>query len=225
MKKIVVCFSGGLNSSTALLLTRAYHSEKQVVAFYVNFGNIFSEKINVMQKFCKSYKISLYEYCMPLSINKYDYSLDFFEQKEILYSDPDMLPFKYGVILSLAISFSEYVNSEFVVIGNSVENQLLYLDSKELFIENFSRTTSMGTTNKIKIIAPFYNMTKDSVVALGLNLNVPYELTRSCKDEFKSRPCLTCNSCINRSIAFIKNKIKDPYLTDEEWEKTITNFK
>jgi len=58
-------------------------------------------------------------------------------------------------------------------------------------------------------------MTRADIVALGLKLRVPYELTWS-RYEGKSRPCLSCGTCLERTEAFLLNNVKDPLLSDEE---------
>ena len=55
------------------------------------------------------------------------------------------------------------------------------------------------------------NNEKADIVKIGLELDVPYELTWSCY-EGKDRPCGTCGTCIDRAKAFAQNGVKDPAL-------------
>ena len=52
------------------------------------------------------------------------------------------------------------------------------------------------------------NMTKAEVVKMGLDLNVPYELTWSCY-EGKDEPCGKCGTCIDRAAAFAANGVSE----------------
>ena len=52
-------------------------------------------------------------------------------------------------------------------------------------------------------------MSKTEVVAVGLRLNVPYELTWSCY-EGMDKPCGFCGTCRDRIAAFEANGVKDP---------------
>jgi 7-cyano-7-deazaguanine synthase len=61
----------------------------------------------------------------------------------------------------------------------------------------------------VEIKAPFVNMTKKDVVAAGLKLKVPYELTWSCY-EGNEKACGVCGTCIDRKKAFELNGVKDP---------------
>ena len=68
-----------------------------------------------------------------------------------------------------------------------------------------------GSGNQLTIEAPFVNRTKAEVVAIGLKLHVPYELTWSCY-EGGERPCGKCGTCIDRNRAFEANGMRDPLL-------------
>ena len=66
-----------------------------------------------------------------------------------------------------------------------------------------------GTGREIKLVAPFINSNKAGIVAQGLKLKVPYELTWSCY-EGGEMPCGTCATCIDRKNAFLANGTTDP---------------
>ena len=69
----------------------------------------------------------------------------------------------------------------------------------------------IGSGKQLRIEAPFVNLTKADVVAQGLRLNAPYELTWSCY-EGGEKPCGCCGTCIDRAKAFAANGISDPAL-------------
>ena len=62
-----------------------------------------------------------------------------------------------------------------------------------------------------KIKAPFVGKNKAAVVAEGLRLGAPYELTWSCY-EGQEKPCGVCGTCRDRAAAFAANGIADPAL-------------
>ena len=69
----------------------------------------------------------------------------------------------------------------------------------------------LGSGKQVKIEAPFVKMTKKDVVAKGLELKVPYELTWSCY-EGHDKPCGVCGTCIDRKRAFEENGVSDPIM-------------
>ena len=72
-----------------------------------------------------------------------------------------------------------------------------------------SRAIYLGSGNALKIEAPFVGITKAQVVAKGLELKVPYELTWSCYEGVYT-PCGQCGTCRDRAAAFAANGIEDP---------------
>jgi len=61
----------------------------------------------------------------------------------------------------------------------------------------------------VELQAPFAEMSKAEIVGLGLELNVPYEMTWSCY-RGGVRPCRSCPTCIEREEAFAANGRADP---------------
>ena len=63
----------------------------------------------------------------------------------------------------------------------------------------------------LRLEAPFVTWSKADIVAEGLTLGVPYELTWSCY-EGGAAPCGACATCIDRAAAFAANHVEDPAL-------------
>lgn len=68
-----------------------------------------------------------------------------------------------------------------------------------------------GSGKQLRVEAPFINSSKADVVACGLKLGVPYELTWSCY-EGGEEPCGECGTCIDRARAFELNGVEDPLI-------------
>ena len=67
----------------------------------------------------------------------------------------------------------------------------------------------LGSGGDVRIEAPFVRWNKAQIVAEGLRLQVPYELTWSCY-EGGDRPCGKCGTCLDRIRAFEANGVTDP---------------
>ena len=87
-----------------------------------------------------------------------------------------------------------------------------YPDCSSDFNDHMSKAISIGSAQQLKVVAPFVDRTKAEVVAQGLRLGVPYELTWSCY-EGNDKPCGCCGTCIDRAKAFAANGVKDPALS------------
>ena len=86
-----------------------------------------------------------------------------------------------------------------------------YPDCSPVFNRAMNEAIWEGSGHQLKIEAPFVNVSKAEVVRIGLELNVPYELTWSCY-EGGEKPCGKCGTCIDRAAAFQANNVEDPAL-------------
>ena len=83
-------------------------------------------------------------------------------------------------------------------------------DATPEFFASMSRTLSLGLDHDVTIDAPLAHMHKSDVVRLGLELNVPLELTLSCMNPDKGRHCGQCSKCRERRDAFLEVGADDP---------------
>ena len=84
-----------------------------------------------------------------------------------------------------------------------------YADCSVAFNESMGRAISIGTYELVKLHAPLNRLNKAQVVAEGLKLGVPYDLTWSCY-EGGEKACGKCATCIDRLAAFRANGCEDP---------------
>ena len=126
------------------------------------------------------------------------------------------MPFRNGLMLStvasLAASLFEEEDAD-IYIGAHADDAAgdAYADCSEPFLQHMGEAIRIGTYGKVHLEFPFANMNKAGVVATGLKLKTPYELTWSCY-EGGDKPCGTCGTCIDRAAAFAANGVKDPAL-------------
>lgn len=82
----------------------------------------------------------------------------------------------------------------------------IYPDCSIEFLESIDKTINIGSSNKVKVNAPFINFTKKEIVKLGKKLHVPYKMTYSCYNG-TTPPCGKCGTCIDRKKAFMENEL------------------
>ena len=121
------------------------------------------------------------------------------------------VPFRNANLLSIATSFAEARSADAIFIGVQSQDYSGYPDCRPRFIEAFQQLVDIGTRDetRITIMAPFLEMTKRDILALGLTLNVPYEHTWSCYQN-EERACGVCGACHFRRAAFRELAIQDP---------------
>ena len=85
-----------------------------------------------------------------------------------------------------------------------------YADCSPRFLKAMGEAVAVGTYGKVQLVFPFADKNKTGVVAEGLKLGTPYELTWSCY-EGGDTPCGECGTCIDRAKAFAENGVEDPW--------------
>ena len=102
------------------------------------------------------------------------------------------------------------------VIGNNDDAAgNAYPDCSSEFNDSINRAIYLGSGGQLSVVAPFIGLNKAQVVAKGIALNVPYELTWSCY-EGGERPCGMCGTCRDRAAAFAANGITDPAMKGDK---------
>jgi 7-cyano-7-deazaguanine synthase len=83
-------------------------------------------------------------------------------------------------------------------------------DARPAFFTPMAEALSAGLDHPIVIARPFETMHKDAVIALGLSLGVPFELTLSCMNPADGAHCGACSKCRERQQAFASARVADP---------------
>lgn len=122
---------------------------------------------------------------------------------------PDVIPFRNGIMLSIACAFAENANYKYVMIANNADDHNAFPDCRAEFINSMSEGLKYGTSNKIEIAAPYTSLTKAQIIQKGVDIGIDYGMTYSCYsgDQFH---CGKCNACRKRKMAFEKLIITDP---------------
>ena len=123
------------------------------------------------------------------------------------------VPFRNGLFLATAASIALSKECSLIYYGAHSDDAAgnAYPDCSDAFNKSMNDAIYIGSGNQVKIEAPFVNLTKKDIVRMGLELNVPYELTWSCY-EGHDKPCGVCGTCIDRIKAFEANGVRDPLM-------------
>jgi 7-cyano-7-deazaguanine synthase len=95
-----------------------------------------------------------------------------------------------------------------IVLGPLAGNP--FPDATPEFFDSMARALSLGLAQSIRIDAPFAGKPKAEVIAMGLELGVPLELTLSCMSPDGGRHCGMCSKCRERRDAFNEAGVPDP---------------
>ena len=83
-------------------------------------------------------------------------------------------------------------------------------DATRDFFDSMARALSLGLAHAIRIDTPFAAKHKAEVIAMGVELGVPLELTLSCMSPKGGRHCGLCSKCRERRDAFNDAGVVDP---------------
>ncbi len=75
-------------------------------------------------------------------------------------------------------------------------------DATPEFFTAMERALSLGLDHELRIVTPFRQLSKAAVIARGLELGVPFELTLSCMNPTEGLHCGRCSKCRERLQAF-----------------------
>lgn len=127
------------------------------------------------------------------------------------------VPFRNAHLLSIATSWAEVIGARRIYIGAVAEDSSGYPDCRPEFYESFQKVVETGTKPEthIEIKTPVIPLRKAAIIAKGVELGAPLQLTWSCYQE-SERACAVCDSCVLRLRAFREAGIADPipYLLD-----------
>jgi len=225
-KRVVMSVSGGADSSTMLAYLLSEGFEVHCVWFdYGSTQNPYEMK--AIQAITDHYKV-------PLSIISIKDAMSDFKSAltrkqdipEGYYNKDNMsatvVPARNIVFISLAAGFAWSIDYNYVALAIHSGDHFVYPDTRPEFYNAMKEAIFEGTDKRITLLAPFLYYDKRDIIRKGLELNVPYELTRTC---YKDQPvaCGRCGACVERLEAFWLNGAEDPIeYEDREYWKTVS---
>ena len=208
--RCVVVLSGGLDSTTVAYWAK--NEEYDVHGLTFKYGQIATKETQHAKIVAQKLGIKIKE--IDLSSLKEIFTgvtslIDETIEMTSTFSQPILVPFRNGIFLSIAVAYAISINATKIFYGAQGSDAPNYPDCRIQFYKSFESTARIGTDTELDIEAPFNNITKSELIKLGSKLSVPYDLTWSCYLN-KEKHCGTCESCINRKVAFKTAGIDDP---------------
>ena len=117
-------------------------------------------------------------------------------------------------MLAVAVGIAESRGLKKVMIANHGGDHTIYPDCRPEFISAIDAAAKAGTYADVEIVAPYTNITKADIAAIGKRLGVDYSETWSCY-KGGERHCGKCGTCVERKEALADAGIKDNTAYDE----------
>lgn len=212
--KAVVSLSGGMDSTTVLVSALASGLEVECVGF------TYGAKHNPYENQAAA-KIAEH-YNVPFTLMTLDELMKNFNSNlmktggdvpEGHYEQANMtqtvVPGRNIIFSAVLAGVAWNLNAQEVWMGIHSGDHEIYPDCRPEFFYSMRRAIECGTDDNVTLMAPFLTGDKTSIIAWGLQHDVPYHLTRTCyKDQ--EIACGKCGACQERLEAFQNNKIEDP---------------
>ena len=230
--KALVLFSGGLDSSVCLGLAVKKYGSDQVMALSVYYGQKHKKEMEASARVAAWYGVrrqildlgEIFKDSNCTLLEGTDGEIPHEEYSEQLKKTDGApvstyVPFRNGLFLSAAASIALSNGCEVIYYGAHADDAAgnAYPDTSAAFNKAISDAVYLGSGNALRVEAPFIDKSKAQVVAAGIEINVPFELTWSCY-EGHEKACGVCGTCRDRKKAFELNGRIDPipYETEEE---------
>ena len=213
MTKIIVVYSGGLDSFT--LLNEAIRSGKEVSTLSFDYGQKHSKELNYVEKFCSQEAIDS-KIVDVSSIKELFQGSSLTDEVDIPkghYEDDSMkstvVPNRNMILIALALGYAVTKEAEEVWFGAHAGDHAIYPDCRPEFVEKMDAVARIANYTPIAVKAPYISMSKTEILAIGLEMKLDYGLTWTCY-EGKELACGTCGACHERLESFAANNAVDP---------------
>lgn len=230
-RKAIVLSSGGVDSTTAMAITKSEGYEIYSLSF--RYGQRHFFELEAAKKIAERLGVAKH-LVIDIDLRKIGGSaltddIDVpknREEQEMRHDIPvTYVPARNTIFLSYALAWAEVVGASDIFIGVNAIDYSGYPDCRPEYIEAFERMANLATKAGVegrlhmKIRTPLIRMTKAEIIRKGVELGVDYHLTHSCYDPSpEGKACGQCDSCVLRKKGFREAGISDPteYVTERE---------
>ncbi|MCH3993553.1 MAG: 7-cyano-7-deazaguanine synthase QueC [Prevotella sp.] len=211
-KNAVIIVSGGMDSITLL------YDKKDEIALGVSFdygSNHNAREIPFARLHCK--RLGIPHLTINLDFIHRYFKSSLLEGSEAIpegnYDEENMkstvVPFRNGIMLSIAIGLAESKGLQQVMIANHNGDHTIYPDCRPEFISAIDQAATAGTFAHVRVTAPYTEISKADIARIGKRLGLNYAETWSCY-KGGEKQCGKCGTCRERKEALKEAGIDDP---------------
>ncbi|MFQ5551132.1 MAG: 7-cyano-7-deazaguanine synthase QueC, partial [Gemmatimonadales bacterium] len=212
----VVLLSGGLDSATTLAITRDEGFRCHAMSF--RYGQRHRVEIESATRIAAAMNVAEHR-IIDIDLRSFGGSA-LTADIDVPAADPrklgvGMIPVTYvparnTLFLAYALAWAEVLGARDIFIGVNAVDYSGYPDCRPEYIQAFEHMANLGTKagvegERITIHAPLIDLTKQQIIARGLELGVDYGLTSTCYDpDEEGVACGRCEACYLRLEGFAK---------------------
>ncbi|MDT0593925.1 7-cyano-7-deazaguanine synthase QueC [Glaciecola petra] len=212
-KKVVIIYSGGMDSYTVLHL--ALKQGYEVFALSFNYGQRHSKELDFAKNVAKKHNFA-HKIVDISSINQLiggSSLTDDIAVPEGHYEERSMqqtvVPNRNMILLSLATGYAVSIGAEAVYFGAHSGDHAIYPDCRTEFVQAMNEVCKIANYEAIEVRAPFLKVSKIEILKQGLAMKLDYADTWTCYNG-RDKACGKCGACQERLEAFSANNASDP---------------
>jgi len=213
-KKVVVIYSGGMDSYT--VLHKAIEEGLTPFALTFDYGQRHVKEIQVASDVCKNLEIN-HKIIDITAINQLIGGSSLTDSSiEVATGDYDnsnmvntVVPNRNMILLSLAIGYAVSIGAEKIYYGAHSGDHEIYPDCRPIFVEKMNEVAAVANYQATEIHSPYLKSDKIGILKDGLRMGLDYSKTWTCYNG-REKACGLCGSCVERLQAFKENGLVDP---------------
>ncbi|MEA2696873.1 MAG: 7-cyano-7-deazaguanine synthase [Myxococcales bacterium] len=222
MADAIVLLSGGLDSATALALTKADGFRCHALSF--RYGQRHQVELDAARRVAAALGVASHKVIEldlraiggsaltdAIAVPKGRSEAEMSTGIPVTY-----VPARNTIFLAYAIAVAEVTAASTIVVGVNVLDSSGYPDCRPEWLAAMQEVARLGTKagveqRPITISAPLIHMTKADIIRAGTALGIDYGVTHSCYDPDPSgAACGACDACLLRRRGFEAAGVADP---------------
>lgn len=216
MKKAIVIFSGGQDSTTCLHFAIKHFDYVEAITF--NYGQKHSVELECAKNICTKNNIKQVVIDISFLNTIVESALTSNGNVNKLNSKglPDsFVPNRNQIFITLAHAYAQKIGAEFLITGTCETDFSGYPDCRQVFIDAIGYASNLGSQSSINILTPLMYLNKAETWKLANDLNVLNEVvidSHTCYNGDREHlhewgyGCDNCPACELRKKGFIEFK-------------------
>ncbi|MEQ3481343.1 MULTISPECIES: 7-cyano-7-deazaguanine synthase QueC [Pseudoalteromonas] len=212
-EKVVVIYSGGMDSFT--VLNKARMQGHEVYALSFNYGQRHVKELEVAKAVCE--RLGVDHKIVDISaINQLiggSSLTDDIDVPEGHYEEESMkstiVPNRNMILLSLAVGYAVSLKANKVYYGAHSGDHAIYPDCRPEFVKKMDDVCRIANYDEVEIVCPYLDSSKIDILRDGLAMDLDYSQTWTCYNG-REQACGKCGACQERLEAFAENNATDP---------------
>jgi len=213
--KVVVIYSGGMDSFT--VLNKAIQAGHEVLAVSFNYGQRHSKELDYAKRVCDELGVThdIVDITAMQSLMSNSSLMANSDEAipeghyEAANMKSTVVPNRNMILISLAIGYAVNEEAQEVWYGAHSGDHMIYPDCRPEFVEAMAKASLLANFDPVKVVAPYLNDDKISILKDGLAMGLDYGKTWTCYNG-REKACGKCGSCVERLEAFQLNNASDP---------------